>query len=156
MKIHFRDKVALTFLDKGVIVRRNSIWTRTKSFNKRLGLKNHQYFAFKIPKDETTDGASIPRLAWFFISPFDWRILNPSQPHDHLCLKLNRGDNKLQGHVWSKLHNKIIRDVEVEFTQADTDWILKEKMSSYGAGSFTRWLIWVNVRAYQKFKKLIK
>ena len=142
MPLDFNDNLKLTFTGSGRPYRENEVWVRTQVFNKRYGLLDHEYFAFKLPP-ETTDGASIPRICWLFLAPFDNRILNPSQPHDHLYAKKEK---VLNGYIWNKVTGLTTGELTVTYDRLDADKMIEEKMKSYGAGPIVRKGVFVAVR----------
>ena len=151
--INFNDKIILEFTGGKKQYRQNPLMIRTRVFEKQLDLKDDEYFVYEI-KPAYTDEASIPRILWSFITPIDWRVLNPSQPHDQGYEKLREalkqsfldGDTVkvselevlLHGCIWNKRTGKIVKENIVPYaTRKDFDLIMKEKMGSYGAG----WLL---------------
>jgi hypothetical protein len=162
--IDFNDNLTLTFTGPGKVHRDNEIWIRTQVFNKQLNLPDTQYFAFKLPV-EMTDGASIPWYGYLLITPFDWRILNPSQPHDHMYAMhllrykdmqadlafhadlYERKHKLIEGVIWDKRTGEVVRTgVVIPYTRKDSDRILTEKMRSYGGGPFLRAIVYTAVR----------
>ena len=149
--IRFEDKITLTFFGNELKYRENEIWIRTRVFADQLNLAPDEYFVFKLPK-EFTDGASIPRIFWAIISPLDWRILIPSQAHDHLYLLLGKKKSSIKGYIWNKRTGKIVKkNVKVKFTRKDADTILEEKMVSFGGGIILRKTVKYSVRIFGYF-----
>ncbi len=157
--IKFTDTVKLVFYGGDETYRESELWIRTQVFDKQLNLKDSEYFVYELEKGYT-DGASIPKIFRCIITPYDRRILIPSQPHDGGYQELkkwfkNKGWKRLfeketpiilKGYVWNKVSGKVIKQVEVKATRKDFDKILKEKMISFGAGIVLRNLVYVAVR----------
>lgn len=144
----FTDNVILVFTGHGKQYRKNTLLARTQAFNKLLQLDDYEYFTFEIPP-ESTDGASIPRLFWFIISPVDWRILYPSQIHDYLY---NKKEKILEGKVYDKVSDTYrAHIIKVKYTRSQADWILREKMKNFGGGSLLRNGVYLIVRIFGIF-----
>lgn len=150
MKIKFSDKITLTYTGADEMFRENKLWIRTQVFNKYFNLQPDDYFVFCIPPDYT-DGASIPRFFWTIITPTDWRILYPSQPHDWLYTQLGKGEKYITGFFWNKRTNKVKKKVTIEFNRKDADKIIVEKMKSFGAGMLLRFLVYISLRPFGYF-----
>ena len=143
MKVNFNDNIDIRFTGEGKAIRLNPLWVRTRVFNQRLNLQDHEYFTFRLPST-STDGASIPRLVWAWLSPFDWRILCPSQPHDYMY---DLDDKVLAGWIYDKAKSKTIgKKINVNFDRKEADKVIREKMRSYGSGAIARFLVYLAVR----------
>lgn len=113
------------------------LWIRTKLFS-------NSEFAFCIPEGFETDFASIPRVFWTFISPTDKDILVGAIAHDYIYKTLNK---KIEGHL---LIDKILlaEKVKIVFNRKLADKLLKEKMKSFKANFFKRWVVYLTVRTF--------
>lgn len=81
---------------------------------------------YVVPKGFETDGASIPRIAWWFCHPMDGNHAKPSVLHDYLC--------------------------ETSYNQPHTDKIFLEAMEANGVGWLKRTVMFNSVRLYQILK----
>lgn len=144
-KLEFTDVVKLAFYGDKFKVVLEDIWVRTRVFKDRLELRPGEYFAFKVPKGFGTDGASIPRIFWTIIAPFDRRILLPSQPHDFLYEK--RGIH-IEGVIYNKIEDRIVQEGVIldRVSRREADQVIREKMESFGAGLIMRWVVYCAVR----------
>ncbi len=149
--INFTDKITLTYTGADEMYRENPLWIRTRVFADRLSLKPDEYFVFEL-KPDYTDGASIIRILWCFITPTDWRILVPSQPHDYMYKLLGENKNTLTGLIWNKRTGKIVKkNVIVKFNRKDADKLIEEKMVSYGGGFILRKGVYYSLRPFGYF-----
>jgi hypothetical protein len=80
--------------------------------------------SFEVPKDSTTDFASVPRpFAWFI--PRYGRFTAAAILHDHLCS---------------------VEVPEGTLTRADADGIFRQAMRLLGVPFLRRWIMWSGVR----------
>lgn len=77
-----------------------------------------------------TDGASVPRFAWWFMPPLG-EALAAAIPHDVCCACLNRG-----------------RPHPAAPTRPIADGIFHEALIASGVARWRAWVLWAAVRAY--------
>ena len=94
--------------------------------------KNNNEYKFKIQKNYTWDGASIPRVFWRLIgSKTEPEFLIPSLIHDMLCE--NHDYVKNDRYFSTKVFEKLLKISKIN--------------------SFKRWLMFHSVDNFQKFKR---
>jgi len=115
-----------------------TLYVRTRVLNGRFGLPVSKAIAFEIPKDFTTDGASIPRPLWWFINPLSWWILFPAIVHDFVWRF---------GFVYAyivDLHTMTVEDElgTIAVSKQEANKIMLEKMQSFFGGFIQRYLVY--------------
>jgi hypothetical protein len=85
---------------------------------------------------------------WNIITPTDWRILVPSQPHDYGWRELKKSGEpiELSGVVWNKRTGEVSQEgITVKANYQDFTNIMVEKMKSYGGGLLLRSVTWITL-----------
>lgn len=115
----------------------HKLHVRTRVFNKHAELPMNKCIAFEIPKAFRTDGASIPKILWWWTSPMAWRVLLPAIAHDKLWR-----DRFITGYVLNMETMKIEKKIGIMLvTYKQGNRIMLEKLASFRCNVVNRYLI---------------
>jgi len=88
----------------------------------------------EIPAGTMSDGATVPRLLWWFLPPWGDRATPAAVLHDFLCERLD------QGHPFPNCDTRARCDAQFRLA------LIALKIPRWRA-----WLCWAGVRLYSKF-----
>jgi len=112
-----------------------NVWRVVDSFKFYIGEEADQRWA-RVPAGFLTDGATIPRLLWWLLPPWD-TYSQAAALHDYLC-------------EYAVLYEK---GEPVPCSRKEADRIFKDAMKVSGVGVWPRQAMYVAVRLWTKFGK---
>ena len=124
----FTGDLLLEFGDWGknvgriAILRRDLLWE-----NQKTG------FSITIPSGTMTDGASVPRLLWWFLPPWGDKSTRAAVLHDYICGLVEEGLGALMPQC---------------DTRAKCDREFRHALLALGVNLVSAWIAWAGVRLY--------
>jgi len=134
----FSEVVTITFFGERKKVLAEPLYIRTKCLGR---LRPSEYVAFEIPAGFYTDLASIPRLAWWLISPMDWGIMIPAIAHDYLYRT-----HEVEVYIYDKVTKESRYHGRIRISRRDADCVILDKMRSFGMGIVRRYIVYLTLR----------
>lgn len=92
-----------------------------------------------VPAGDSTDLASVPRIGWCFIAPYEDGLAGPSA-HDHLY--------RNGGRIRSSQYGYPVDGVVHTFTRGESDAFLNDIMKQDGVARWRRWATYLAVRCF--------
>ncbi len=114
---------------------KKNVWRVLDSFKFYIGDKDDQRWAH-VPAGFLTDGATIPRILWWLLPPWD-TYSQAAALHDYLC-------------EYKTVYEK---GQAVSVDRKEADRIFKSAMKASGVGVWPRQAMYVAVRLWAKFGK---